>query len=127
MIDRQQAVIDRQQAQLDAHAHQQDALRSRLLDVDKRVDNLQVSTAIQNHRNGVTRSGRALSMATCAETSGPRFFVQGVCACADDVIIGEQSVKDELGRVNATLANLNTNVVDGANSLTALTARVDVG
>ena len=41
------------------------------------------------------QGGRTLSTATCAETSGPRLFVLGVCSCAD-LIIGEQSVKDEL-------------------------------
>ncbi len=96
------AVIDQQQAQLRAVIDQQQydhaQQHSRLLDVNKR----QVSAAIRN------KERRALST-TCEQTSNPRLFVQGVCTCTDDVLIGDLSVQARLDNLTATVAGLSDN------------------
>eukprot|EP00750_Incisomonas_marina_P017700 INCI2358.1.p1 GENE.INCI2358.1~~INCI2358.1.p1 ORF type:complete len:252 (-),score=26.85 INCI2358.1:423-1178(-) len=52
-------------------------------------------------------SRRALvSSESCASPSGPQLFVDGVCSCVADVLVGNRSISselDKLPRINATL------------------------
>lgn len=106
-LDRQEAIIEQQQATIQQQQKTIDRLHFHNLETKRDLAKLMDSPKAQR---AATDQRRALSPSTCSEPGGARLQVDGVCSCADDVVIGNHSVSGSLGSLNRTLGQLESTV-----------------